>query len=252
MQDLDFATGKISFQDRREAGVLLGAALKERGPRATLVLGLTRGGVPVAAEVAKALAVPMDILVVKKLRAPISGELAIGAICADGTRLLRDNLIREIGVSPQYLDLEISERLGEATAADERYRQGEPALGIGGQGVLIVDDGIATGATMEAAVLSARNRGATTVAAAVPVGSVASCTELRSRADDVFCLVTPVEFWAVGQYYVNFSQVTDDEVRQVLAESRSMLAASGKNRSLGAANHHALNRLKTGRPAAKK
>jgi putative phosphoribosyl transferase len=139
------------------------------------VLGLVRGGIPVAFEVAKALRAPLDILAVKKLRAPISEELAIGAICADGARVLHQEILLELGVSKEYLDREVEVRLAEAQEAERLYRGPHPAIEVTGQSVVIVDDGIATGATMEAGVLSARQRGAKSILVATPVGSRQAC-----------------------------------------------------------------------------
>ncbi len=216
----------ILYKDRQQAGELLGAELARRGVQCAAVLGLTRGGVPVAFEVAAALKAPMDILVVKKLRSPISEELAIGAICADGTRVLREDIIRELEVPRRYLENEVAVRLAEAKEAERAYRGDLPALDVAGASVVIVDDGIATGATMEAGVLSLRHRGASPILVATPIGSLHACQALRSVADDVLCLSKPVQFWAVGQFYLHFPQVSDDEVRRLLRESRAMHATA--------------------------
>jgi putative phosphoribosyl transferase len=216
----------ILFSDRREAGQMLGAELVNQGVKCDAVLGLTRGGVPVALEVAAALGAPMDVLVVKKLRAPFSEELAIGAICADGARVLREDAIRELEVPKSYLDAEIQARLAEAKALEDTYHGEHPALDLSGASVIVVDDGIATGATVEAGVLSARNRGASAVTVATPVGSEAACEALRRVADRVICMTRPVEFWAVGQFYLRFPQVSDAEVIRLLDESRATKAAA--------------------------
>lgn len=216
----------ILYKDRQQAGELLGAELARRGVQCAAVLGLTRGGVPVAFEVAAALKVPMDILVVKKLRSPISEELAIGAICADGTRVLREDIIRELEVPRRYLENEVAARLAEAREAERAYRGELPALDVAGASVVIVDDGIATGATMEAGVLSLRHRGASSILVATPIGSLHACQALRSVADDVLCLSKPVQFWAVGQFYLHFQQVGDDEVRRLLREGRALHATA--------------------------
>ena len=211
---------RIPFQDRREAGQALAAALASRGMTCSAVLGLVRGGVPVAFEVASALKTPMDVLVVKKLRAPMQQELAIGAICTDGTRRLRQDVIREMGVTREYLDHEVQSRLNEGREAERIYRGRLPALDLSGASVLVVDDGVATGATMEAAALSVRRQGAGVVTLAAPVASQAASEALRRVADEVVCLATPADFWAVGQFYLRFDQVKDDEVRGLLEESR--------------------------------
>lgn len=215
------------FEDRREAGRALAAALQERGERFSAVLGLTRGGVVVAAEVASALHIPMDVLVVKKLRSPISEELAIGAVCADGAHVLHQESIQQLGVTEEYIAKELRTRAEEAREAEAAYRRGSPPLEIADGSVVIVDDGIATGATMEAAVLSARQRGARTITVAVPVGAREACQRLRSVADDVVCLHTPADFWAVGQFYRDFFQVSDEEVCRLLEETRARWVKTG-------------------------
>ncbi len=217
------------FDDRRDAGQALASALVRQGVTCSAVLGLVRGGVPVASEVATALNAPLDVLGVKKLRAPISEELAIGAICADGARILHQESIKELGVSQWYLDQEIRDRLVEAQKAEKLYRGSHPALEVAGGAVIIVDDGIATGATMEAGVLSVRQRGAKTIMVAIPVGSRHACDALRRTADEVFCLSTPVDFWAVGQFYRHFAAVPDQEIRQLLDQSRAVRAKAADN-----------------------
>jgi len=223
-----YATRDVWFEDRRDAGQALANALKDRQVKCYAVLGLNRGGVPVAFEVAEALQVPLDILAVKKLRAPISEELAIGAICADGARVLHSETLRDLGVSQEYLDREIEVRLAEAQEAERLYRGPHPALEVAGQSVVIVDDGIATGATMEAGVLSARQRGASFILVATPVGSRHACNALRVNADEVFCMTTPVDFWAVGQFYHHFPPVADEEVQRLLDENRRARVEAGK------------------------
>ncbi len=221
-------SSEVLFSDRQEAGQALATSLIKRGSRFSVVLGLTRGGVPVAFEVAQAMGIPMDILVVKKLRAPISEELAIGAVCSDGTRVLHPDVIQQLQVSESYVERETHLRLAEAQQAERLFRGDHSALDLTGASVVIVDDGIATGASMEAAVISARHRGARSVTVAVPVGSREACMELRRVADDVFCMTRPVEFWAVGQFYMRFEQVPDDEVRRLLHLSRTERTKVGR------------------------
>ncbi|MBI4200204.1 MAG: phosphoribosyltransferase [Chloroflexi bacterium] len=214
-------SGDVVFEDREAAGRALATGLAEAGTLASVVLGLTRGGVPVASQVARAFGLPLDVVVVKKLRAPFSDELAIGAICADGQRVLRQDVIQQLGVKDTYLSREGEARLAEAREQEQGYRGHHLALEVAGASVVIVDDGIATGATMEAAVLSARQRGAREITVAAPVGSPEGCAVLGRIADRVFCLATPEEFWAVGQFYLYFPQVSDEEVRRLLDESRA-------------------------------
>jgi putative phosphoribosyl transferase len=215
----------VMYEDRHVAGRLLGQALIKRGESFSAVLGLTRGGVPIAYEVSAVLRVPMDIVVVKKLRSPVSDELAIGAICADGARVLRQDIMGELGVTQRYLDEEIQVRMAEAEELERLYRDGHPPIDLSGASVVVVDDGMATGSTMEAAVASARGRGALRVAVAVPVGSWGATGLLRRTADDVFCLATPREFWGVGQFYARFPQVTNEEVLELLDAGRGRTTA---------------------------
>jgi predicted phosphoribosyltransferase len=200
---------------------MLASELKKRGVICSAVLGLARGGMPVAFEVASALRMPLDVVVVKKLRSPFNEEMAIGAICADGTSVLREDTLKELGVSREYVEKESRERLAEAQAAEQMYRGDIPALDLSGASVVLVDDGIATGATMEAAVLTIRKRGAKQVILAVPLGSLGPVRALLSIADTVVCLATPRYFWAVGQSYRYFPEVSDQEVRRLLMESRA-------------------------------
>jgi putative phosphoribosyl transferase len=222
-----YATRDVWFEDRQEAGRALADALRQKEVKCDVVLGLIRGGVPVAFEVAEALQVPLDILAVKKLRAPISEELAIGAICADGARVLHSETLRDLGVSKEYLDREIETRLAEAQEAERLYRGPHPALEIAGLSVMIVDDGIATGSTMEAGVLSARQRGASSILVATPVGSRHACNALLRSADEVFCMTTPVDFWAVGQFYHHFPPVADEEVQRLVDTNRRARVITG-------------------------
>jgi putative phosphoribosyl transferase len=215
------ARESVVFEDRREAGRALAAALQERGRSFSAVLGLTRGGVVVAAEVASALHIPLDIIVVKKLRSPVSEELAIGAVCGDGTHVLYRENIERLRVTEEYLERELRERAQEAREAEAAYRGVYPPLDLSDGAAVVVDDGVATGSTMEAAVLSARKRGARTVTVAVPVGAQEACQRLLGIADEVVCLHTPPEFWAVGQFYRDFLQVSDEEVRRVLEKARA-------------------------------
>ncbi|MBI2957707.1 MAG: phosphoribosyltransferase [Chloroflexi bacterium] len=213
--------GEKIFENRRVAGKELASALLRRGDKFSAVLGLTRGGVPLAFEVASALHVPMDVIVIKKLRTPGNPELALGAVSADGAKVLREEIIRQLGVTAEYLARETELRTTEAKDEERKYRGKHTPLELKGQSVVIVDDGIATGSSVEAAVLSARNRGARSITVATPVASRESCSNLRRVADDVFCLTTPTDFWAVGMFYRDFSQTADDEVRQLLDQSRS-------------------------------
>jgi putative phosphoribosyl transferase len=228
VQHLNAMREDLLFEDRRDAGQALAHALAQRKLRCSAVLGLVRGGVPVAAEVAKTLNVPLDILAVKKLRAPFNEELAIGAICADGAKVIHQDIIEELGISPQYLEREVQARMAEAGEAEELYRGKYPPLEIAVKSVLIVDDGIATGATMEAGVLSVRQRGADFITVATPVGSRDACNTLRQSADEVICLTRPLDFWAVGRFYLSFPPVPNEEVRRLLDQNRRARVKTNK------------------------
>ena len=216
-----FEAREVYFQDRHAAGRTLGAALVTRGVLADVVMGLTRGGVPVAFEVSAALGAQLDLIVVKKLGSPFSHELAIGAVCSDGTLVTRPDAVHEMGVPEDYLERETAERSREAKEAEDRYRGGFPALDLSGARVVVVDDGIATGATMEAAARSARKRGASRVIIAVPVSSEHAAQALPAVVDEFIALGTPAMFWAVGQFYEDFSPVEDELVRDLLARGRA-------------------------------
>lgn len=206
-----------AFADRAEAGRRLGAHLLAAGAAVDLVLALPRGGVPVAREVATALQAPLDVLVVRKLGLPGHVELAMGAIGPRGVRVLNDDVVRGAHVTQATIDrVEAAERR-ELERRERAYRADRPALDLEGKAVAIVDDGVATGATMRAAIAVARAARAASVAVAVPVAAPDTAGELADLADQVWVLRTPAWFAAVGEAYVRFGQVTDDEVRALLA-----------------------------------
>jgi putative phosphoribosyl transferase len=185
------------------------------GAPGLLVLGLPRGGVPVAAEVAKALAVPLDVLVARKLGVPEQPELAMGAV-APGVRVVHQAVVDALAIAPGVIDAVAAREEAEVARRDESYRAGRPPLDVAGRTVVVVDDGLATGSTMRAAVAALRARDAGRVVVAVPVGARETCQELSSEADEVVCALTPAGFHAVGQWYDNFTQTTDDEIRALL------------------------------------
>jgi putative phosphoribosyl transferase len=212
-----------SFADRRDAGRALGAALRDRITGNATVLGLPRGGVVVAAEVAAALGAPLDVLVVRKLGLPWQPELAMGAIAAvgDDVETVRvPAVLSRVAVDEATFDDVRQQELAELRRREQEYRGGRPAAELSGRTVVLVDDGLATGATMRAAVAAVQRRRPAAVVVAVPVGSAATCADLAGEVDDVVCLSTPGHFRAVGQAYVDFAPTSDDAVRAALSAVR--------------------------------
>jgi len=206
------------FRDRREAGELLGAAVATRyaGRDDLLVLGLPRGGVPVAHGVAEALGAPLDVFVVRKLGVPGQEELAMGAIASGGVRVLNRDVLDYLNVSDRAIEAVAIREGRELERRERAFRGNKPPLDIRGRTVIVVDDGLATGSTMRAAVLALRAMAPRAVVVAVPVGAPSTCQELRAEADDVICLGTPDPFEAVGLWYDDFTQTTDEEVHALL------------------------------------
>lgn len=207
------------FTDRRDAGRRLGAELAARNFREPIVLGIPRGGVPVAAEVAAALDAPLGVITARKLRAPYQPELAIGAVTADGVRWVNERLVREVAAGGDYLERETAYQAEEA-ARRERAFDGSRRPPVQGRTVILVDDGIATGATVLAAARSLRAAKAGHVVVAVPVGPPETIAALQSEADEVVCLSVEPDLLAIGQFYIDFTQVEDAEVIRQLDEFR--------------------------------
>jgi putative phosphoribosyl transferase len=204
------------YVDRADAGRRLAGRLLGYRERDVLVLGLPRGGVPVAFEVANVLAAPLDVLVVRKLGVPSQPELAFGAIGEGGVRVLNESVLRHVPISEADIaKVEAAQRI-ELQRRVERYRADRAPVPLAGRVVVIIDDGFATGSTARAACLVARARGAATVVLAAPIGAPDTIAELRSYADDVVCLGAPTYFTAVGQGYTNFHQTSDEEVCTLL------------------------------------
>jgi predicted phosphoribosyltransferase len=210
---------ELPFQDRTDAGCLLGAELASRniGPD-PLVLALPRGGLPVAAEVADALKAPLDVVVVCKLGVPWQPELAMGAI-AGTTRVLDHQLIRELRIPDEEVEAIVAREMKEVARREKLYRGGAVAPRLRGRTVVLVDDGLATGSTMVAAARHIRERNPRRLIVAVPVGSAQACGRLERDADEFVCMAVPEPFFAVGEWYVDFRQVTDSEVQEILKRS---------------------------------
>jgi predicted phosphoribosyltransferase len=214
------------FATRREAGIALARKLEHlEGRDDVVVLALPRGGVPVAYEVARALGAPLDVFVVRKLGVPGQRELAMGAIASGGIRVLNDLVVNWYRIPAALIErVAVDEQL-ELERRERAYRDGRPPIDLKGKAIVLVDDGLATGSTMKAAVQAVRARGPAQVIVAVPVGSSEACREFAEIADTVVCARTPAEFNAVGQWYQDFSQTTDDEVRELLRwRQRSVIA----------------------------
>jgi putative phosphoribosyl transferase len=208
------------FANRVDAGKRLASELKNLVGKNAIVLAIPRGGVVVGYEIAKALNLPLDVIIPRKIGAPDNPELAIGAMTEDGTTILDKNLVSYLGVSQNYINEESERQKNEIERRLKTYRGNEPYPNLRGRDVIIVDDGIATGSTMKAALASVRNRGARTVTVAVPVGPPSTIEELEKQADKVVCPFTPEYFQAIGQFYVDFKQTTDIEVIQLLKQGK--------------------------------
>jgi predicted phosphoribosyltransferase len=209
------------FDDRESAGRLLGEALALLELSDPIIFGIPRGGVVVAAEVARQIGGELDIIVPMKIRAPYQPELALGAVGPDGSTFLDEETIRMVGVSNDYLESEISERAAEIRRREIAYRGDRPAPGVKGRPAVIVDDGIATGSTTIAAARSLRKMAPAQLILAVPVAPAASISRLRDEVDRIVCLSTPEHFLAVGRWYRRFDQVTDEEVKALLRQGVS-------------------------------
>jgi predicted phosphoribosyltransferase len=210
------------FQDRTEAGRALGRALRPYRSRENLiVLGLPRGGVPVAYEVARELGAPLDVCVVRKLGVPGHRELAMGAIASGDVCVFNPEVVHAAGVSREEIQEVIEEEKQELMRREEAYRGDRPALDVAGAVVILVDDGLATGATMRAAVRAMRELRAKQVVVGIPVAPASSCRTLTHEADDVVCLLRPEYFESVGQWYDDFEQLTDEDVRHALAQAHA-------------------------------
>jgi putative phosphoribosyl transferase len=212
------------FKDRRGAGRKLAQKLKDyAGRKDRIVLALPRGGVPVAYEVAKALNVPMDIFIVRKLGWPGHEEMAIGAIASGGIRVLNQDIVQYLNIPEALIDAVAQRELRELERREHAYRGDRPPLDVKNRTVIIIDDGLATGASMRAAVAGVRAHQPARIVIAVPTAAPETCESLKHEVDEVICATTPEPFYGVGRWYEDFSQTTDEEVRTLLQEANRQL-----------------------------
>jgi predicted phosphoribosyltransferase len=210
------------FRNRIDAGRQLGAALAKYADRPDVtVLGLPRGGIPVAAEVARALHVPLDVFVVRKLGVPGHEEYAMGAIASGGVRLLDRRTVAAAGLTPAQVESVTAAERAELERRERSYRGDRPFPDLAGKTVILVDDGLATGASMRAAIEALRQERPARIVVAVPVAAPETCQAFRHVADEIVCAATPEPFYAVGRWYDDFSQTTDQEVHELLASARA-------------------------------
>lgn len=222
------------YRNRREAGQVLGAQLRERGPLIDpAVLALPRGGVPVGLEVARALDAPLDVFVVRKLGVPQQPEFAMGAIASGGFEVLNKSLIAELGITPIEIAAIADREIAELGRRETLYRGGRPPIDVRDRTCILVDDGLATGSTMRAAIEAIRHFGARRLIVAVPVGAPETCVELASEVDEVICPLQPEALHAVGLWYEDFTPTSDREVQTCLAaaeQAHADHAARGEHR----------------------
>jgi putative phosphoribosyl transferase len=221
-EDEDFEL--LPFQDRAEAGRILAAKLSAYSSRDdVLVLGLPRGGVPVAFQVAQALKVPLDVFVVRKLGTPWNPELAMGAVASGGVQVLDLSIVRELCVSEVNIQEVTTSELRELERRERLYRGNRPVPELAGKTVIVVDDGIATGCSLLAAIAAIRRQKAARIVVAIPVAPAHGCSAIRAEADEVVSLAEPEQFLAVSQWYENFSQISDDDIRSLLDQAEASL-----------------------------
>src|ERR1700752_2248479 len=217
--------GKMAlFRDRRDAGRKLAQKLTAYAGRTdVIVLALPRGGVPVAYEVALALHAPLDIFIVRKLGLPGHEELAVGAIASGGTRVLNEDIIGYLNISEAVIDAIAQRELQELERRERAYRGDRPPLDVGGRTIILIDDGLATGASMRAAVAGLRTQNPAHIVVAVPKAAPETCEALEPEVDQMICATTPEPFYGVSRWYEDFSQTTDEEVKMLLEEATHLL-----------------------------
>lgn len=206
------------FENRRDAGKQLADELKTRNYDDPVIIAVPRGGVPLGIEVATALNAPLDLVIPRKIGAPGNPEYAVGAVTEDGSIVTNESAVKSTGATEEYIRRAAEEQRQEVERRLQEYRGDRDPTDVTEKTVIIVDDGVATGTTLKAAIKSIRRRGPSHLVVAVPVGSASSIQEIRRLADDVICLDTPSHFGAVGQYYRSFPQTTDDEVKKLLKQ----------------------------------
>jgi putative phosphoribosyl transferase len=208
------------FRDRTEAGQVLATKLAAYANRPdVVVLALPRGGVPVAFEIARALHAPLDVIIVRKLGVPGQKELALGAIASGGVRVLNDDVVQMLAISDEVINEIAVQEQHEVERRERLYRADRPAIDVHGRTVILVDDGIATGATMRAAVTAVRQFQPAHIIIAVPAAASSTCDEFAAEVDELVCIIRPEAFFAVGFWYKHFSQTTDEEVRDLLQQA---------------------------------
>jgi predicted phosphoribosyltransferase len=212
------------FRNRREAGQVLASLLAGyRGHPDVVVLGLPRGGVPVAYEIATALHAPLDVMVVRKLGVPGHEELAMGAIASGGVQVVNEDVVRHLGLTPSILASVATIEQQELARREHAYRGERSSVPVEGRTVIMVDDGLATGSTMRAAVAALRRRDPDRIVVAVPVAAPETCEDLKREVDDIVCAITPTPFYGVGEWYEEFDQTRDEEVRDLLERAAPAL-----------------------------
>lgn len=222
------------FRDRRDAGHALAAALADEADKRPLVLGLARGGVPVAAEIAAALGAPLDVFVVRKLGVPWQPELAMGAIASGGVLVRNEEVLGSLPAAAESLEAVRQREATELALREQRYRGARPAVPVTGRRVIVADDGLATGTSMIAAVRALRQAGAAAIVVAVPVGPPDTCRRIATLCDRLVCLEQPRWFMAVGQWYEDFRQTEDEEVTAALRDAASRPQETARGSTPGA------------------
>jgi putative phosphoribosyl transferase len=209
------------FEDRRDAGRKLAGKLSRFGGERCVVFGLPRGGVPVGYEISRSLGAPLDVFVSRKLGAPGQPEFGIGAVAAGGVRILNADIVKRLGISDEYIGRVTAREVAEVERRLRFFRGGRPEPEVGGRTVILVDDGLATGVTARAAVEALRQRGPGRLVLAAPVCAAQTAKLFRSRVDELVCLASPSDLGAIGLWYKNFEQTTDEEVVQLLEKART-------------------------------